>query len=326
MQSVRHLRQKKKELQAHYELLSQKITRLRNELAIQAGTKIIFQLEKEVENSEQERDKISRNLEAVEKRLGSEQLHYELSRLNYIDQVTLFREFVEERWIGAFLVHGQEEHGQLFLIKRLLKSIPFTIETPLVELNLARRALRTNIDALWRELGRSIEAQDLSSREEIARQAIAQLNSQHLILIVHDLDCVDETYLEELVKYLWKPLSSMARKTFPHGHEFYLLMFLVDQDGCVGTWNTCCVDQLDTDWEPYIPIRLPKLDRLSETVLVNWIENAIDTLPINFTKKIRYSVDLILEKSEGVPERVFAQVFNLCGCSWQEGEDRWLKL
>jgi hypothetical protein len=56
------------------------------------------------------------------------------------------------------------------------------------------------------------------------------------------------------------------------------------------------------------------------------MENAIDALPSKVTKKIDYTVQIVLEKSEGVPERVFAEVFGLCGCNWEEEEVRWLEL
>jgi hypothetical protein len=103
-------------------------------------------------------------------------------------------------------------------------------------------------------------------------------------------------------------------------------MFLVDHEGCVTNWNIQFADQFDPVWEPCIPIRLPIIDRLSDRVLANWMENAIDALPTKVTKKIDYTVQIVLEKSEGVPERVFAQIFGLCDCNWQEEEVRWLNL
>lgn len=325
MFSLRHLQQKREELQQQYDLLSEKIKRLRIDSAIQAGTLVAFQLDKEIERVEAERDRLLKQIVTIEKSCESERIHSELFRLNYIAQVRFFREVIDEKRIGAFLIHGSPEYGQIWLLKRLLQAIPESAVTPLIQFYLSRRALRTDVTALWRELGRQMGVQDYSSHEEIARNVVSQLKTQHIILVFHDLDCIDEIYLDELIRDFWLPLVDSSQ-IIHSSNEFFLLMFLVDRDGCVSNWNLPFVDRLDSTWKPQTPIRLPMIDPLCERVLVNWMENAIDVLPIQITKKVDYTVQVILEKSEGIPERVFAQIFGLCGCNWQEEEVRWLEL
>ncbi|WP_414570149.1 hypothetical protein [Nostoc sp. CCY 9925] len=326
MSLVRHLHQRREELQQQYDLLSEKIKCLRINSAIEAGTLVAFQLNKEIEQFEQERDRLLKQVLMIERSCDSERIHSELFRLNYIAQVQLFREFITEKRIGAFLVHGSREHGQIWLLKRLLQKIPESTVTPPIPFYLSRRALRTDIAALWRELGRQIGVQDFSSHEEIARNVVAQLKTQHIILVFHDLDCIDETYLHEIIRDFWLLLVNSTQQTICPSNEFFLLMFLVDQDGCVNAWNLGFADRLDSLWKPHVPIRLPMIDPLCEGVLAKWMENAIDVLPIEVTRKIDYTVQVILEKSEGIPERVFAQIFGLCGCNWEEEEVRWLEL
>ncbi len=321
MSSVQHLQHKREELQQQYDVLSEKIRRLRNNSAIEAGTSVAFQLDKEIEHIEAQRDRLANQIDSLE----SERIHIELFRLNYVKQVRLFRQFIEEKRIGAFLVHGSPEHGQIFLLKRLLNAIPDGCVTPSIEFHLSRKAFRTDIKALWRELGRQIGVQDFSL-PEIARNVISQLKNQHVILVFHDMDCIDEDYLQELIREFWLPLVNSTQQTIYSRNEFFLLMFLVDQDGCVNTWNIAFADEFDIMWEPCTPIRLPIIDRLSDQVLVNWMENAIDALPTKVTKKIDYTVEIILQNSEGVPELVFAQILKLCNCTWELEEDRWLKL
>ncbi|MBW4569040.1 MAG: hypothetical protein KME31_13770 [Tolypothrix carrinoi HA7290-LM1] len=223
------------------------------------------------------------------------------------------------------MVHGSPEHGQIFLWRRLLNAIPDGSVTPPIQFYLSRRAFRTDIKALWRELGRQIGVQDFSL-PEIARNVMSQLKNQHVILVFHDMDCIDEDYLQELIREFWLPLVNSTQQTIYSSNEFFLLMFLVDQDSCVNTWDIAFADEIEIMWEPCTPIRLPIIDRLSDQVLVNWMENAIDALPTKVTKKIDYTVKVILQNSEGIPERVFAEIFGLCGYSWEQGEDRWLKL
>lgn len=56
MSSVQHLQHKREELQQQYDLLSEKIKRLRNNSATEAGTLVAFQLEHEIERFEAQRD------------------------------------------------------------------------------------------------------------------------------------------------------------------------------------------------------------------------------------------------------------------------------
>ena len=48
-----------------------------------------------------------------------DKVHQALLRLNYTHQVRLFRAFFEHHPIGAYLIHGEEESGQKWLLNRL---------------------------------------------------------------------------------------------------------------------------------------------------------------------------------------------------------------
>lgn len=328
MLSVQHLERKRDELQKQYELLSEKIARLRRDSAFQAGTAVSFQLDKEIQGAEAERDRIWQQIEDLETSMVSERLYGALLRLNYTAQVRLFREFIEEQRIGAFLIHGSSECGQLWLLKRLMQGIPYrTVASP-IEFHLRRRALRTDINALWRELGRHVGLpRPGATPDEIAKRVSARLQNQHVILVFHDIDCISEAYLDELIRDFWLLLTNTAQNALSPTSEFFLLMFLVDLDGCVSSWNVTFAEQFDSVWKPSVPIRLPIIDRLSDGVLVSWIENAVDALPPKFTRQVSHTVQTILENSDnGVPEQVLAQICSLCGYDWYEGEERWLKL
>jgi predicted nuclease with TOPRIM domain len=106
MSSVQHLQHKREELQQQYELLSEKIKRLRNNSAIEAGTSVAFQLDKEIEHFEAQRDRLRKEIHSLE----SERVHNALLQLNYFQQAQLFREFIEQNRIGAFLVHGSPQY------------------------------------------------------------------------------------------------------------------------------------------------------------------------------------------------------------------------
>lgn len=61
----RHSAQRLSELQSQYDLLSEKIGRYRRQLAIEAGVTVRFQLEKELEQAEAEREALAQTMETV---------------------------------------------------------------------------------------------------------------------------------------------------------------------------------------------------------------------------------------------------------------------
>jgi CHAT domain len=65
----RRILQELESLQPQYDTLNEKIKRLRRDLAIQAGTAVQFQLEKELERSEAERDQLAQKIEELENKL-----------------------------------------------------------------------------------------------------------------------------------------------------------------------------------------------------------------------------------------------------------------
>jgi hypothetical protein len=90
-----HLQQKRKELkklQEQYALSSDKIEGLEKQYIIEANAQIRFQLKEQIKDAKAERARLFKYLEALE----VERIHSALFRLNYIKQVQLFREFIEE--------------------------------------------------------------------------------------------------------------------------------------------------------------------------------------------------------------------------------------
>jgi hypothetical protein len=104
-------------------------------------------------------------------------------------------------------------------------------------------------------------------------------------------------------------------------------MFLVDYEGCAGSWNFPFAEKLDSTWKPHTPIRAPRLVEFSDNDLTNWIEDEYDQLPLELTKEVDYTVKEILKNSEnGIPEFALEAICGRCGCDWYEELDKWLKL
>ena len=67
MSSFQHLQRKRNELQEQYDLLSEKILRLRKAQAIETDVATRFKLEQQIEQAEVERDKVEEQIEALDK-------------------------------------------------------------------------------------------------------------------------------------------------------------------------------------------------------------------------------------------------------------------
>jgi chromosome segregation ATPase len=65
----RRISQELESLQEQYDLLSEKLKRLRIDLSIQAGTTIQFQLEKQIGQFEAERKQLAQKIENLENKL-----------------------------------------------------------------------------------------------------------------------------------------------------------------------------------------------------------------------------------------------------------------
>jgi len=83
-----HLQRKSDELERQYELLSEKIERLRSDSAIRVDTATVFELEKQIEQADADRDEIARQIENLDSALvGVELQHQRETELAYLQSV-----------------------------------------------------------------------------------------------------------------------------------------------------------------------------------------------------------------------------------------------
>ncbi|MGF1674001.1 MAG: hypothetical protein ACFCUV_09990 [Rivularia sp. (in: cyanobacteria)] len=246
------------ELQKLLDLLDEKILRLWKAKVIETDALAIFKMEKQIEEAELERDNIKQEIENQNTSAVSCDLYNALLKLGYREQVFSFKKFLRIQSIATFLLHGSPDYGQRWLLNRLItQHIRYGTTGKLVRVELDRIARRRDISALWRELGGRV---GLLGKQhppsEIVERVYEWWKTQNVILVFHDVDCMPQEYLQELIQEFWLPLANEARKVVS---EYQLLMFLVDYEGCIGTQNTLFVEKLEPTWEPKIPIKLPSI-------------------------------------------------------------------
>ena len=254
-----------------------------------------------------------------------DKLHQALQRLNYTHQVKLFRVFVEQHPIGAYLIHGEEDSGQKWLLNRLMKQVPNWTNAKVISVTLNRKSRATYTKALWQELGGRVGLINQPSQTQIIDKVVQLCQNRTVVLIFDRLDEMPEECMSQFLGQFWLPLVKSASGIIQSPSR--LLMFLIDHSGCVE--ESDCVDFAETlspTWEPHIPVKLPKITLLCEQDLTFWIENALDDLPLKLTAKVEESVRYILENSDGgLPQEAIYRICELCDCNWYDWEKVWLK-
>jgi hypothetical protein len=317
-------------------LLDEKILFLKGKKITEANPLVLFQLGKEIEEGETERQILKQQIESLNCSTSSQNLYLALLKLGYKDQILAFRRFVRSQSIGAFLIHGCPDYGQRWLLNRLVtQHIDDGTSSKVLPIELHRIGRRIDISTLWRELGGRCGLRRQSTvadiKEEIVERVYQWWQTQNVVLIFHDVDCMPENYLQQLIQEFWLKLATQARETASPTRKYRLLMFLVDYEGCVGTRETLFVERIEPNWEGKIPVKLPVINPFCEDELNDWldmVEMEFDELPL--TEIISQKDDLvqkILENSDnGIPELTFSEICDRCECNWYEAKDRWLKL
>ncbi|NER46702.1 MAG: hypothetical protein F6J92_08410 [Symploca sp. SIO1A3] len=331
-----HLQEKLAELQEDYKFHNKRVKSLKKSLRIddftpQKEIKLKMQIEEaktQREEAAQQIEELNKQIEGLNKIIGSEQLYRVLLKLGYNDQVGLFLKLVNNQSVSAFLIHGASEYGQDWLLNRLVgEYVPHIISGKKVNINLERKVRSTDVSALWRELGGRFNlcVKDIEDKtiQEIADRVYRCWQTQNVLFVFHNVECMPQVYLEELIIEFWKPLTEKARNS--SASKFQLLMFLVDYKGSVGSLDTLFSDQINST-KPY-PIKPPEISKFDKETLSIWLQMNFVELPIKLKEQNPEDTAIaILEESKGIPEPVMTEIFNRCGFNYYEETDRQWKL
>ncbi len=318
------------ELQKLCDLLDEKILHLRTSKIIATDPLVIFQLEKEIEKAEAERSLITQQIENSDIAAFSQDLYRALLKLGYKEQVLSFIKFIKDQSIGAFLIHGSPDYGQRWLLNRIVTQyIDDGTTSKVLPVELHRIGRRIDVNTLWRELAGRVGLSRQNSPSEIVKRVYQWWQTQNVLLIFHDVDCMPENYLHDLIHDFWLPLASQARESVSQ-RKFRLLMFFVDYEGCVGTRDTLFVEKVAPHWEPRIPIKLPTINPFCQQVLNQWMETLemeFDKLPLVkvISQKKEPALEILENSDNGIPELAFEEICDWCDHNWYEAKDKWLK-
>lgn len=249
-----------------------------------------------------------------------EELRRALLTLDYYEQSKFFKRFLEEKHqVGAFLIHGEPDHGQSWLLHRLTSRVPGSSTGKVHTISFQRKGRGRNLEALWRELAHWVGLKAFQSPQKIAEQVHKVWQTQTVIIILRNLYEIDEESIQRLIREFWHPLVEQTQRV-PCLSSNHCLLFLIDNDGCTDEWRATFVRQPSANWNPSFPVKLERLAPFTNDILAGWMRQQVDLLPTTTT------IQDILENSEnGIPELALEHICNLCGCDWHESEKLWTK-
>jgi inactive STAND/Effector-associated domain 2 len=265
--------------------------------------------------------------------IDESELYRELQKLNYTAQEISFRGYVAKHSkFGAFLIYGNEDHGQKFLLNRLVqrnrneilngKRIPISFDT----------VIHTNdIITLWKRLNKELtknsEAAFVGTDEEkstLRKSLLELLTMQHVMIIFHHVqkltkDVID-AWIREFINPLFKEFQDCLNSKLL---EFDMFIFMLDYTGETASFELPFI-QNDVPDQPML-MRIPEISKLKVEDLSNWIL-ACEKLPKSLASDPENSAKMILNNSAGIPLTALKVICELCDHDWQERESQWLKL
>lgn len=167
------------------------------------------------------------------------------------------------------------------LNRLVIQHLKDSISGKVIKIHLSRVGRRNDVAALWRELsGRA----GLGRQGEIAaivERVYQWWKTQHVLLILYEVDFLPESFLEEVLRDFWAPLATQSWQGGNPEHPYKLLMFLVDYDGCVGNWSLPFCENPDSSWHPKIPVKLPAISEFTESELAKLIDQDGSMVPFH---------------------------------------------
>jgi hypothetical protein len=264
-------------------------------------------------------------LKAIEKYFVNpiEPLYKALLSLNYHNEVDIFKQFWNMKpcpKVGSFLVLGEPQCGQRWLVNRLFNDcFPDTTTTTVKKIPIHLTYKEKYIEDLWSRLSREVNSS--VKPEKIVKRIYDYWKNDTVIIAIHGLDLICSEEHMEVFKKLWNPLVELVV-----GHEqsceSYLVMFLIFNNA-VDSQNFPCTKDL-TQWQ-FSKSLLMKIEKFTCALLQEWVlKNA--NLHDDFSQDsddVKELANFFLKESlNGVPQLVMYEICKHCNLNWQDIENK----
>lgn len=265
-----------------------------------------------------------------------EELRNILFGLDYKKQCQVLEDFREiNSSIGAFLIQGEKNRGQRWLVNRLVQqNFPYAYETdkviPIIPPT-TKEQKDFHIGELWEKLGEKLELRGEKTAKRCVEKALKRWQSGSLIMAFYTENIYQD--IPKIIDDFWKPLAERASYLIEEEEiECSLLMFLIDNSNRISQSGIEMVDSVNhTNWHPQKLIALPKIENFGTNpneVLLPWCRAHRNPLKCceESSQPVKPVAKKIWDNSQGVPEKTFAEigkiVFDSDDFSWSKFEQQ----
>jgi hypothetical protein len=252
-------------------------------------------------------------------------LYQHLLKLGYERQVQEFLKLIQTQSLGAFVIHGSLNYGQKWLLNRLVEQyVPQTLNAHTINIDFSTAVSKTDINNLWRRLGRDSGLQGDFLPKEIVKKIYRRWQTESILIVIQCIHLIPQDYLRTFIEEFWHPLVDMAPEVEKNRDSRKLLMFLIDYEGSVQQLEDVFSEAVDPS-KPEKPLRPPAISKFTEEQIFNWISAEYNDLPINLTHNCSDLAKTIIRQSnEGIPAEVLEEIFRQCNYDFnKEIRDLW---
>jgi len=111
-----------------------------------------------------------------------------LLKLDFREQVRLFRRVIQTHRVAAFLVHGEPDFGQQVLVNRLIRLSPGWQTAQRICIDLGSNGVGKSIRSLWRQVASKLGVSTSTPSAQIADKVCEWWRTQDVIFIFHTVD------------------------------------------------------------------------------------------------------------------------------------------
>lgn len=248
-----------------------------------------------------------------------DRLYHHLINLNFSAQRRAFLETVKSRSIAALLIDGAPDHGQRWLLNRLLQRFDPCRVLP-IDMRVLKQSYGLSMGALCHEIGKHAHT-TLATPAEAAQVLCDLWANQTTVLLLRSFDRVGERFASAIVEQLWATVVATSLAAACAGGPTKLLLVLEDGRGLARGWKLPLAAPGAGDTANVVA--LPALARITAADLHDWIDRALLDLPDSFGNADVQS--LLDDTDNGVPEQVLELICSMCDVDWHKGAAQWLK-
>ncbi|MCH2247056.1 MAG: serine protease [Crocosphaera sp.] len=189
-----------------------------------------------------------------------------LHQFNYREEVGIFAQFLgSDAPIGAFLICGEEETGQSWLLNRLWRDEVRASNSGVKYQFKVNK--KWTIETIWEKVGGVL---GVAPEPNVIAEKMYEYwqNSEPVALVLYPVEKLKRSVLQQLIEELWIPLANYAENV---ESEVPLLLFLVD----TGNGNNSAIEAVSAQPNynsdcPNIPVVLNLKEQFFDKDINSW--------------------------------------------------------